>query len=117
MARCEGGPNLLEDLSTKGRKRLLQEGPRVKMGFIATPERGDIPWGNRLEREEDDAAGFYVPRLEARAEHPPDMPPGCRGAWPTSGNWGDTTRRALSHTNARWTQNTNALCHFNIKPI
>ena len=35
------------------------------------------------------------------------MPPGCCEGWPTRGNWEDTTRRALSHTHARWTQNTN----------
>ena len=86
MARSEGGPNLSEDLSTKGRKKLVEEGPRVALGFVARPERGNVPTGNRAARDESNV-GIFLPALQARATHEEDMQPGAREAWP-AGNWG-----------------------------
>ena len=108
MARCEGGPNLLEDVSTKGRKKLLNEGPRVKMGIVATPDREVIPYGHRRGREEEDTPGAYVPQLEERNKQVEDMPPGNREAWPTNGGWGQPQRRALATIN---------ICHINFSVL
>ena len=43
MARCEGGPNLLEDMNKKGRDKLLRQGPRVKMGVASRPVKAAKP--------------------------------------------------------------------------
>ena len=100
MARSEGGPNLSEDLSTKGRKKLLDEGPRVKLGFVATPERGNIPTTDRAARAESNV-GIFLPALLQRAQQEEDQPSGSREAWP-AGNWGRSQSRALTNLNARW---------------
>ena len=101
MARSEGGPNLTENLTKKGRDKLLKEGPRVKMGVACQPLRLDVPFGTRALRDEVETEDGYIAQLDARnniQEH--DMPPGCRGAWPTTLGWTGnlTQRRGLHNT-------------------
>ena len=100
MARSEGGPNLEEDKSVKGRKKIRDEGPRVLMGFVARPERANIPPKRRNQRPER-TVGLYLPELTRQDAFAEDMPPGENEEWP-GGNWRLSQSQALSNMNARW---------------
>ena len=76
MARSEGGPNLEEDKSVKGRKKIRDGGPRVLMGFVARPERAAIA-PKRRELRPERTTGVYLPELTRRDNFVEDMPPGA----------------------------------------